>query len=165
MLVSSVHSFILRIYRHSECFCYHSCRNIFFFCLIMASFTCFDISLDFILIAPVKEPNTNSKPKINSRLFICFMLHSSFSLVMTSEWTTPGHQTVRQSIIKIWQFFEPLEKGRALHKISDKLCVPEKKTSISRMFIFCFSMCMKMFLTTLQKTLSKDFSTFSQAVV
>ncbi|MCJ8731119.1 hypothetical protein PDJAM_G00195740 [Pangasius djambal] len=41
---------------------------------MMASFTCIEISLDFILVAPVEQlPNANSIPDINSRPFICFI--------------------------------------------------------------------------------------------
>ena len=50
---------------------------------MMASFTCIDISLDFILIAPVKWlPDDNSSPEIIYKPFISFI-----SLEVTREQT------------------------------------------------------------------------------
>ena len=64
---------------------------------MIASFTCIDISLDFVLIAPVKQlPNTSSTPEINSRYFIYFI-----HFKVTREQATLGHETACQSFVQI----------------------------------------------------------------
>ena len=107
LLTSPVHSFFLRMYQNVgfatpkyfaisliDLFCFYS--------LVMASFTCFDISFDFKLLTSVRQlPNAKSTLEFNSKPFISFIC-----LEVMREQTTPANQTACQAIIQI--FLNPL---------------------------------------------------------
>lgn len=110
MLLSSPLHFFKSVSNCAISFCYLS--NIFcfsFFSLTLASFNCSYMSLDFILIFPVKKL-PHSAPNINSR-HVCFIF-----LEVTRELTKPGHETVCHSLVQI--ILKPL-KIEAVYEMAE----------------------------------------------
>ena len=77
------------------------------------SFTCTEISLDFIWVAPVKQPNGNSVLVINTRPFICFIC-----IEVRREWTTLFSPFV-QILLSNWKWRYFIKKK--LKFLNDKI--------------------------------------------